>query len=253
MDPAHAIKVGTSGWSYDHWRGVFYPEHLSAAKRLAYYAQRFRTVEIDATFYRLPSEHAVRAWHDAVPDGFAFAVKGSRFITHFRRLADAKEATTTFLERVALLGDKLAVVLWQLPPDLRADPALLEAFLAGLPKGPVRHAIEFRHESWLAEQTFDILRAHNAAHVSVSSDVMEENLTVTADFVYVRFHGTASYHGAYTHPALEPWAEFLREQVRQGRDGYAYFNNDAEGHAPRDAERLTRMLGASDLGHGVRD
>lgn len=237
-----AIRVGTCGWSYDHWDGPFYPEKLQADRRLRFYATRLSAVEIDATFYRLPSEQAVRTWRDEVPDGFVFAVKGSRFITHFRRLEGLGDSVDVFLERLSLLGDKLEVVLWQLPPGLERDDGLLDRFLTSLPGG-VRHAVEFRHASWLAPGAFDVLRAHGCAHVQVSSDVMPENLTVTADFAYVRLHGTASYHGAYVEPALEPWRRFLLEQAAQGRDGYAFFNNDAEAHAPADAQRLVAMLG----------
>ncbi len=236
------IRVGTSGWSYAHWDPSFYPQNTPADKRLAAYAQRLPTVEIDATFYRLPSEHAVTTWRDEVPPGFVFAVKGSRFVTHFRRLSDTDEAVANFAARISLLGDKLEVMLWQLPPDLEADTGLLDRFLTSLPRG-VRHAIEFRHASWLTPETFEVLRAHGAAHVHVSSDKMPADLTLTADFVYVRFHGTAEYHGAYTHPALEPWSEFLTRQASAGRDGYVYFNNDFEGHAPQDAARLIAMLG----------
>jgi uncharacterized protein YecE (DUF72 family) len=236
------IRIGTSGWSYDHWAGSFYPDGLLAARRLAFYGSRFDTVEIDATFYRLPSEHAVTVWRDTVPEDFVFAVKGSRLITHFRRLADVDDALTTFLERMSVLGDRLGVVLWQLPPNLKGDPALLARFLKRLPAGGVRHAVEFRHDSWLTEETFAMLSEYGAAHTHVSSDAMPEMLTPTADFVYVRFHGTSSYHGAYDHPALEPWASFLHQQAAKGRDCYAYFNNDAEGHAPADAARLVDMM-----------
>lgn len=237
-------RIGTSGWSYDHWaNGVFYPEGLLPARRLEFYSSRFDTVEIDATFYRLPSAHAVESWRDAVPANFVFAVKGSRLITHYRRLAGVDDALRSFLGRMALLGDKLGVVLWQLPPNLHADTGLLGRFLDLLPTEGPRHAVEFRHESWLAEKTFAVLAAHGVAHVHVSSDIMPASLIPTADFVYARFHGTASYHGAYTRPALEPWARFLAEQVESGRDAYGYFNNDAEGYAPRDAARLIGMLG----------
>jgi uncharacterized protein YecE (DUF72 family) len=235
------IKIGTSGWSYDHWAGVFYPDRLPAARRLGFYGSCFDTVEIDATFYRLPSEHAVASWRDAVPDGFAFAVKGSRLVTHFLRLSDVDEAIATFLGRMSLLGERLDVVLWQLPPNLPADTALLERFLERLPAGRVRHAVEFRNESWLTAETFAVLRGFGAAHVHVSSDVMPVDMTPTADFVYARFHGTASGHGAYDAPALEPWV--LRQQAEGGHDCYAYFNNDAGGHAPIDAARLVEMLG----------
>jgi uncharacterized protein YecE (DUF72 family) len=237
------IRVGTSGWSYDHWSGSFYPTHLQAAERLAFLASRFDTVEIDSTFYHLPSERTVAAWSDTVPSGFVFAVKGSRLITHFHRLANIDDALATFMQRLSPLAEKLAVVLWQLPPSFSADVAVLGSFLDRLPPDGVRHAVEFRHRSWLAEETFDVLRAHDVAQVHVSSDVMPADLTPTADFVYVRLHGTSTYHGAYERPALEPWADFLGEQAKRGRDGYVYFNNDSEGHAPVDAARFAEMLG----------
>jgi uncharacterized protein YecE (DUF72 family) len=238
-------RIGTSGWSYGHWNGVFYPEHTPPSERLAYLASRFDTVEIDSTFYHLPSTKSVAAWSDTTPDGFVFAVKGSRLITHFRRLTNIGDALATFLERLAPLGEKLGVILWQLPPNFSADNERLDAFLGELPT-EMRHAVEFRHRSWLTEESYAVLRAHGAALVQVSSDAMPLELTPTADFVYVRFHGTSAYHGAYERPALEPWARFLAEQTAAGRDAYAYFNNDAEGHSPQDAARLAEMLMNSD-------
>ena len=234
--------IGTSGWSYDRWAGVFYPDHLGATKRLSFYASTFDTVEVDGTFYRLPSEQAVAHWRDEVPEGFRFAVKGSRFITHFRRLKGVEEQVATFLSRMSALGDKLAVVLWQLPRGLRIDLELLGAFLALLPDDGVRHAMEFSDESWLAEDVFELLREHGVAQVQVSSEEMPIELTPTADFVYVRFHDTAEYHGAYEAPALAPWCEFVSRQLAEGRDAFAYFNNDAGGHAPLDAVRFAEML-----------
>ncbi|HEY5541095.1 MAG TPA: DUF72 domain-containing protein [Coriobacteriia bacterium] len=236
------LRVGTSGWSYDHWSGIFYPEHLPAARRLNFYASHFSTVEIDATFYRLPSENAVRTWRAEVPEEFVFAVKGSRFITHFRKLTGVEDALQTFLDRVELLGEKLGVVLWQLPPTFQRDDVVLQHFLDQLPRDRVRHAVEFRHESWLADGVYELLSARGVAMVNVSGDMLRQDLTPTADFVYARFHGTSRYHGAYDRPALEPWAEFLGKQLAAGRDCFAYFNNDAEGHAPADAVRLMAML-----------
>ncbi|TLM80375.1 MAG: DUF72 domain-containing protein [Actinobacteria bacterium] len=240
---AGRIRIGTCGWSYDHWDEIFYPVHLPHAERLTFYAQRFDTVEIDATFYRLPSEQAVATWGDAVPEDFTFAAKGSRLITHYRRLAGVDEAFAAYLERLSVLGPKLAVVLWQLPPSLPKDIALLERFLTRLPSGPIRHAVEFRHESWLDSETFALLRRSGVAQVSVSSDVMPADLTPTADFVYVRLHGLADLGGAYGESSLEPWARFLRYQAERGTDCYVYFNNDFEGHAVADAARLAGMLG----------
>lgn len=239
------LRIGTSGWSYDHWDGAFYPEELKPSERLAYYAGRFPTVEINSTFYRLPAEKTVRAWRDSVGADFAFAVKGSRFVTHFRRLADVGDSVSTFCERAALLADRLHVVLWQLPAGMTIDLPLLDTFLGSLPT-TTRHAVEFRDASWLVDETFEVLSTHNIAHVHVSSDVMPIDLTTTADFVYLRFHGLAGYHGEYVSRPLEPWADFLRAQVDEGRDAYAYFNNDAKACAPRDAARLARMCGSAE-------
>lgn len=239
------LFVGTSGWSYDHWRGRFYPAHLAANKRLPFYAGHFRTVEVNATFYGLPKTETVKAWRDAVPDGFIFAVKGSRYVTHMRKLQNATEPLGRFFERIEPLGPKQGPLLWQLPPFMERDLDLLSGFLDVLPQH-VRHAIEFRNESWLAEDVFGLLRDRNVAVVHVSGDMLRADLTPTADFSYVRFHGTTRYHGSYGRPQLKPWASFLDQQLQAGRDCYAYFNNDAEGHAPADAQRLLGML----EGHG---
>lgn len=235
------LLVGTSGWSYEHWRGGFYPQELPAHDRLAYYAGHFDTVEINATFYGLPSGQTVRAWHDSVPEDFVFAVKGSRYLTHMRKLAEPAEPVQRLFERVRPLAAKLGPVLWQLPPFLQRDDALLAAFLEGLPLD-VRHAVEFRHESWLEPAVFGILEDRNVAAVHVSGDFLRTDLNPTADFTYVRFHGTTRYHGSYTGAHLAPFVRFMEERLAGGFDCYAYFNNDAEGHAPVDARRLSGML-----------
>jgi len=154
--------VGTSGWSYDHWNGVFYPKGVAARDRLAYLSSRLTTVEIDATFYRLPSEAAVRRWATATPEDFVFAVKGSRLVTHFRRLRGVEDAVAAFMDRMSLLGSKLEVVLWQLPPDLACDVGLMEDFCRLLPR-TVRHAIAFRPPSWLVPEAFGRPPAHGCA------------------------------------------------------------------------------------------
>ncbi len=238
---AGTVNIGTSGWSYEHWAGRFYPAGLPSAERLAFYASRFPTVEVNATFYRLPSESMVRGWYDRTPPDFRFAVKGSRFVTHFRKLRDARQSVDAFVAKARLLGEKLDVMLWQLPPNLDLDVGLLDEFLSGLPSD-VRQAVEFRNESWLVQECYDVLRTHNAANVHVSSDRMPADLTTTADFAYVRFHGLAGYHGAYVERSLEPWADFIAEQSSAGADAYAYFNNDWDAHAPADAERLRDMV-----------
>ncbi|MCX8007912.1 MAG: DUF72 domain-containing protein [Coriobacteriia bacterium] len=249
------LLVGTSGWSYPHWTGVLYPPGLKPQQRLAWYARTFRTVEINATFYRTPNERTVDAWREGTPEGFVFAVKGTRLATHIKRLRDVSETVSSFLQSVERLAAKLETVLWQLPPSLRRDDALLAEFLAVLdvatanghearPSGTsrVRHAIEFRHESWLDDAVFAQLAGHDVAMVSVSGETLRTVLMPTASFVYCRFHGLPLYRGAYDEVALAQWAVFLREQLASGRDCYAYFNNDAEGHAPRDALRLQSML-----------
>lgn len=255
---AGTMRVGTSGWSYGHWRdGVFYPAGMHENEWLRYYATRFRTVEINATFYRMPTQHAVELWRDEVPDDFIFAVKGSRYITHIKRLKDVAEAVGTFMERVGHLRHKLGLVLWQLPPQSKRDDERLARFLELLPgripgrareggQGPLRHAVEFRDESWYDGRVLGILRDAGAALVNASGDRLPPKMEPTADFVYARFHGTRRYHGEYAEPALEPWVSYFASQMTQGRDIWAYFNNDAQGHAPRDAVRLERML------YGVR-
>jgi len=247
-----SVAVGTSGWSYDDWGGVFYPANVPRARWLEHYVTRFPTVEINYSFYHLPSEGTVRRWHDAAPDRFRFAVKGSRSITHVRRLSDCREEVDRFVERARGLKTFLGVVLWQLPPTLERDVELLERFASLLPGG-VRHAIEFRHPSWLVDDAFAVLRAHEVAQVCVSSSLMPRDLTVTADFVYLRFHGLeGSYAHDYSEAELGPWAEFLRDAHARGLDGYAYFNNDARARAPKNARELTEMLGDAAIAWRVR-
>lgn len=236
------LLVGTSGWSYPHWTGIVYPPGLPPAQRLSCYAERFATVEVNATFYRTPGERTVDAWREATPPGFAFAVKGSRLVTHIRRLQGVAETVGDFLERVGRLSPKLEVVLWQLPPSLLRDDGLIEGFLALLGGTPVRQAIEFRHDSWLDEDVYTLLRRHDVAMVNVSGETLSASFVETASFVYVRLHGLPLYRGAYDEVALAPWAAYLARERDSGRDCYVYFNNDAEGHAPEDALRLLRML-----------
>ena len=240
------ILIGTSGWSYRHWSGgVFYPQGLNSGEWLQYYVGRFPTVEINATFYRLPRAEMVRRWRELAPPGFVFSAKGSRLITHAHRLKDCEGPLKTFMERMGGLGGTLSVVLWQLPPGMRLDDenlARLDAFLGLLPGG-VRHAVEFRHPSWLSGEAFSVLRDHGAAQVAVSSSRMPRDLTVTADFSYVRMHGlSGGYAHRYTRRGLASWADFLSGLDKDGKDAYVYFNNDAEGQAPKNARELIGML-----------
>lgn len=238
------IFIGTSGWVYKDWADDFY-RGLRAKDYFGHYAAQFPTVEINATFYRLPNLKMVRGWRARAPRGFVFAVKGSRFITHVKRLGNLERSVGVFTRRIRPLKKKLGPLLWQLPPSLQRDLPRLEKFLNRLPKN-LSHAIEFRHPSWLEDGTFELLRAHNAAFVSVSSMRMPPNFSVTADFIYIRFHGLAG--GArhdYTKKELKPWAEHIRGQAANGKKVFAYFNNDLNVRAPANAKLLMEMCGDS--------
>lgn len=232
------VHVGTSGWTYKHWRGVFYPEDVPQRRWLEHYQQHFSTVELNATFYRLPQEQTFRRWAERSPDGFRFAVKGSRLITHLKRLRDAEDAASTFLARARLLGEHLGPLLWQLPPSLARDAGLLRDFMGLLPYD-LTHAFEFRHPSWFADATYDLLRERNCAFCMYQLQSDETPVLATAKCVYIRFHGTASkYGGRYPDAALRLWAERIGGFLDDGREVWAYFNNDAGGHAVADARRL---------------
>jgi uncharacterized protein YecE (DUF72 family) len=236
------VAIGTSGWSYRHWRDRFYPRDLPASRWLPFYAERFDTVEINATFYRLPTEAAVRRWRNAAPPGFTFSVKGSRLITHARRLQNADRGLATFFERVSLLGDRLGCVLWQLPPGFVPELDVLDRFLASVP-GDVRHAVELRRVDEPAPELLSLLEEHGASYVCTSSSAAPADRRVTSDLVYVRFHGlSGGFAHSYTAAELRPWASFLRKACEEGRSVLVYFNNDADGRAPEDAVKLSALL-----------
>ena len=238
------LFVGTSGWVYKGWAGSFYPEGLPPREHLAFYAFNFNTVEINASFYRLPSESMARGWRERAPEGFIYAVKGSRFITHMKKLNVDRKSIDIFFDRANLLKEHLGPILWQLPPNLHYDPVRLDKFLSMLP-GELRYAVEFRHPSWINEGTFDVLRKHDASHVHLSSMAMPMDLTVTADFIYIRFHGLqGGFAHDYTRAELKPWAEHCHAALRKGLEVYAYFNNDANTRAPANAKMLIEMIGA---------
>src|SRR5215471_5857285 len=180
--------VGTSGWSYKSWEGPFYPADLPRARQFEFYATQFPTVEINLTFYRLPTIKTFQSWRDRAPAGFVYTVKGSRFITHMKKLVNAREALREFFRCLVPLRSRIAVILWQLPPFLTKDLKRLEAFLALLPKSYC-YAVEFRHQSWLVADVFHLLKRYHVAHVSVSSRNMPMDQTVTTELLYIRFHG----------------------------------------------------------------
>jgi uncharacterized protein YecE (DUF72 family) len=237
-----AIHIGTSGWHYGHWRGPFYPDDLGADQFLTYYADRFHTVEINNSFYRLPSERALGTWRDTVPPGFIFAVKGSRFITHMKKLQDPERSLAPFLERIALLGDRLGPILFQLPPRWHFNAARLAAFLEALP-GAYRYTLELRDQSWINERALDLLAWHGVAFCVYELDGYLSPQEVTADFVYIRLHGPGGpYQGKYSTRTLTTWARAIAAWSRQGREVFCYFDNDEAGYAAQDAARLQDLL-----------
>lgn len=236
--------VGTSGWHYAHWRGPFYPPDLPPAKFLEFYRRHLASVEINNSFYKLPEKTALAQWRRSVPEGFVFAVKASRFITHMKKLKDPETAFEKFFERIKVLEDKLGPVLLQLPPRWSPHPERLDAFLSSLPRG-LRCAFEFRDPSWFIPEVDEVLRRRRAAFCIYEFERRTSPLTITADFVYVRLHGPdGRYQGLYGESGLRPWAERCREWARSELDVYCYFDNDQAGYAVRDAILLDGMLRA---------
>ncbi len=236
--------VGTSGWNYDGWRDGFY-QGRPKAEWLALCAQRFSAIEVNGTFYRLQRLETFRRWRAQTPPGFRFSIKANRYLTHNKKLADPLPAILVERDRAAGLGDKLAAVLWQLPRNLHRNQGKLEAFARALHRWrSVRHAVEFRHESWFDDEVAACLRRHRIA--ACQSDAADWPMwtAVTTDLVYVRLHGhKVTYASGYADSELRAWARRVRRWLREGRDVHVYFDNDAYGHAPRNAERLIELIG----------
>jgi uncharacterized protein YecE (DUF72 family) len=239
-----SVHVGTSGWSYDHWNGVLYENGLPTKDRLARYVQEFDTVELNASFYRWPRETTFQGWQRRLPPGFQLAVKAPRGLTHAKRLYQPE----VWVERIErswhALGDKRSVLLVQLHPQHQRDDARLDYFLGALPWW-IRVAVEFRHPTWHTEAVFEILERHGAAYCIMSGAQLPCILRVTAPFVYVRLHGPDTewlYGGSYSDQDLGWWSDRIREWRDGGRDVFAYFNNDGEGNAVRNARTLRDML-----------
>ncbi|MEJ2697413.1 MAG: DUF72 domain-containing protein [Candidatus Sulfobium sp.] len=241
MKKGNRIHIGTSGWHYEHWKGPFYPEDLPDSSLLKYYADRFSTVEINNSFYQIPHEKTLREWKETVPAGFIFAVKGSRYITHMKKLKDAEKPLNTFLEKIDMIGDKLGPVLFQLPPRWNVNTGRLDSFLTLLPK-KYRYTFEFRDPSWFDRKVYALLEEHGAAFCIYDLDGRQSPKMVTTDLVYIRLHGPdGPYRGQYSVRQLAGWAGAISTWVTQGKTVYCYFDNDEAGYAAVDARNLQDM------------
>lgn len=245
------IFIGTSGYSYPHWQGIFYPENLPPSEWLEYYCQYFDTVELNVTFYRLPRASAFQNWRRRTPKNFLFVCKGSRFITHVKKLNKVKEPTKLFLERVSFLKEKLGPVLWQFAPAWKINASRLKKFLALLSnlqkKIPsltnLRHVVEFRHLSWFCPEVYKILKQYNISLCIADSPSYPLVKKITADFVYLRFHGGQILYGSeYSEKELKNWAKKIKKWQKQGLDIFVYFNNDTRAFAIKNAEELKQMV-----------
>lgn len=239
------VRIGTSGWHYKHWLGVFYPEGTRASDMFQFYARSFDTVEINNSFYRLPTANTFDNWRESSPPKFCYAVKGSRFITHMKKLKDPQSSSAKFFLAADRLGKKLGPILFQLPPRWKMNLERLEEFLQTLPPEH-EYAIEFRDESWLVREAYDLLRKYNAAFCIHDFADMRVPLEITADFTYIRFHGptSAKYWGSYPDRELRAWADRIKSWRRDLSSVYAYFNNDPEGAAVKNALTLKQLVGS---------
>jgi uncharacterized protein YecE (DUF72 family) len=237
-----ALRVGTSGFDYQDWRGPFYPRHIRAGDRLAFYAEHFSTVELNVTFYRMPAADAFRGWRDAVPDDFRFAVKASRYLTHTLRLTEPERPVDYLMERARLLGDRLGVVLLQLPPSMPIELERLEATLRAF-QDRVPVAVEPRHRSWFVSEAFDLLSDCRAAFVLADRCGPITPVVATAPWTYLRMHaGQATPRPCYGERALRSWDSRLHDLGPAGRRGWAFFNNDHRACAVRNAAEFESML-----------
>lgn len=231
--------LGTSGWDYGHWSGVFYPDGLPRREWFDFYAGQFQTVEINNTFYRLPGEATFDSWRDKAPAGFAYTLKFSRYGSHIKRLRDPADTISVFMARAERLGSHLGAILVQLPPHWRANSQRLDRFLAATPRHR-RWAVEFRDADWLRPEIFEVLERHGAA-LCIHDLLPDHPWELTANWAYLRFHG-ATGNGDFSPQFLSARADRIARLLRAGRDVYCYFNNDSEGFAPKNAMALGRYV-----------
>jgi uncharacterized protein YecE (DUF72 family) len=243
QEAAPAIRVGCSGWNYKHWRERFYPKGLPASRRFEFYAEHFDTVEINNSFYRLPTAETFAKWRDQAPEGFCYAVKANRYITQAKKLLDPEESLARMMKAVRHLGNRLGPILFQLPPNLGINLGRLERFLEVLPQD-VTSVFEFRNRSWYVDGTYELLDRFGASfsiHDMAGSAI--ERIAV-GPIAYLRFHGGAGkYWGRYSDEQLSGWTDWMVAQTGQGRPVWAYLNNDIDAHAIHDAQTLRSMIG----------
>lgn len=239
-------KIGCSGFNYDSWKGNFYPEDLPRKRWLEHYATVFSTVELNVTFYRLPPAATFDRWYAETPRGFEFSVKGSRFLTHVKRMREPEQPVALFFKRARRLKEKLSVVLWQFPPGFRFDRERFDRFLRALRRHSARNTLEFRDESWMTDEVADACEENGVSLCLADWPRFLDDARLTADFVYVRRHGRGGEHASgYSRIALRTEAKRIRRYLAGGRDVFIYFNNDAHGYAPANAKVLLEELSAA--------
>ncbi len=239
------VLLGTSGWTYDHWKGIFYPDSVPKKRWFEYFSTVFDTVELNASFYRIPTIKAVQGWEGRSPEYFRFAVKMSRLITHVRRLKNCERELEWFFSVFEPLQHKIAAFLVQLPPSMKIDIGRLDEFIRKLPQKS-KFAFEFRNTTWYNPETYALLKEHGQIFCIHDMSGLATERIVTSDTIYIRFHGYASvYGGDYHEELLRDWAAWIREQIRDGKSVYGYFNNDIGGFAVKNCLRLRESLGSS--------
>ena len=237
------IHIGCSGWNYQHWRGRFYPKGQPVREWFEFYAQVFDSVEINNTFYQLPDARIFKAWRRQAPEDFIYAVKASRYLTHQKKLKDARAPLKKLLDRVQFLEEHLGPILYQLPSRWRLNTERLTSFLDLLPEDLI-HVFEVRDQSWMVEEVFQILRERGVSFCTHDFSGLDVPRRAVGPVAYVRLHGPGKkYQGGYSEPMLRSWWNWMEKQVRSGKDLYVYFNNDADAHAVRDAQRLMQKAG----------
>ncbi|HBG26226.1 MAG: hypothetical protein A2Y10_08865 [Planctomycetes bacterium GWF2_41_51] len=239
---SNQIRIGTSGWYYNHWHGRFYPEDLPKSKWFKYYTENFDTVELNNSYYRFPTDSAVKKWYDSCPDNFIYAVKANRYITHLKKLRNVERQTNDFLNTISALKEKLGPILFQLPPSFKKDLEVLKDFLPLLKKQK-QCVFEFRNNSWYDDDCFSLLDDFGAAFCVYDMGESQTPRVITGNMIYIRFHGTSGkYSGSYPDKMLKEWAAWI-EKNKKEKSCYVYFNNDLNAYAVNNAKSLIKIMG----------